>query len=490
MQNTVTVSPPQTFQSTRQVPWWEKAIALIAVINLFLGLFNLTYVSLRDVYLRFTPTLVSTYDPVKGIEPHPFIKEYLHTVDLLNLELSQHEEFTPAAEQLLATLRSESEDLIEENPFLASSKFGTFARIQRQIRQHMGTQSAQPALEKFWNSDHLKSIGWETEFNFFNSNMRPLLERAYYRNVDDYGQFIDNFWRVDVYFNIFFVAEYLTRTLIISRRQAGVNWLDAMLRRWYDIFLFLPFWRWLRILPVTVRIHTSKLFNLEWVITQLTHEPAAYLSDRVSQFVLVRLLNQAKTSVEQGEAARALFNPQSYARVSEINKIEVITDRLLSLTIFKVLPQVQPDIEELLHYSLKGAFQASGFYENLQHVPGLRNLPANLVDELSVQLARRSVEILVASYSDEEGKKLFEQLSKDFNRALRLELQDEETLAELEALISELLEELKINYVTKSVESDPTQTMEEVDQIVQSRRDSLERETQSQRQAPRLDHRD
>ena len=59
--------------------------------------------------------------------------------------------------------------------------------------------------------------------------------------------------------------------------------------------------------------------------------------------------------------------------------------------------------------------------------------------------------------------------SQDFNRALRLELQDQETITELESLLSELLDEVKINYITRSAQSEPTQTMEEVDQILEQK---------------------
>ena len=59
--------------------------------------------------------------------------------------------------------------------------------------------------------------------------------------------------------------------------------------------------------------------------------------------------------------------------------------------------------------------------------------------------------------------------SQDFNRALQLELQDKETITELESLLSELLDEVKINYITRSAQSDPTQTMEEVDQILEQK---------------------
>ncbi len=35
--------------------WWQKLIALIALINLALVFYNLSYLPLRDVYLRYTP---------------------------------------------------------------------------------------------------------------------------------------------------------------------------------------------------------------------------------------------------------------------------------------------------------------------------------------------------------------------------------------------------------------------------------------------------
>ena len=70
--------------------------------------------------------------------------------------------------------------------------------------------------------------------------------------------------------------------------------------------------------------------------------------------------------------------------------------------------------------------------------------------------------------------------SQDFNRALRLELQDKETNTELESLLSELLDEVKINYITRSAQSDPTQTMEEVDQILEQKESSSEGKSESE----------
>ena len=70
--------------------WWQKIIALIAVINLCLVLFNLSYLPFRDIYLRYTPVLIRIYDPVKGIEPHPDTETYLDTVGQLKQHYKVH----------------------------------------------------------------------------------------------------------------------------------------------------------------------------------------------------------------------------------------------------------------------------------------------------------------------------------------------------------------------------------------------------------------
>ena len=83
--------------------WWSRLIALIALINLILVSFNLSYLSLRDVYFRHTPWLVRVYDPIKGIEPHPDTTTYLQTSDRLIQQITKG--LTANTEELLASLR-------------------------------------------------------------------------------------------------------------------------------------------------------------------------------------------------------------------------------------------------------------------------------------------------------------------------------------------------------------------------------------------------
>jgi hypothetical protein len=475
MQESPQASPSPRQDSSPSIPWWEKLFAIFAVINLLLVLFNLSYIPLRDVYLRQLPGVVAVMDPFKGIEPHPYTQKYLNLVD--DLEQTAPENLrSPDARAILTELREQSASLIEENPFMVASKFGTFAKIQRRMRHHLGLESAKKAFERFWSLDYLTLQNWQKELNFFDEKIRPLMASNYYRYADDYGQFIDEFWRIDLFFIGMFGIEFLGRTFLISYRKAGVNWFDAVLRRWYDLLFFLPFWRWLRIVPVTVRLHQTKIINLERALEQVTHEPASYLADRVSKFLTVRIINQAQDSLSSGAMARALLYPQAYQKVGEVNPVEVVTDRLARLTIYKVLPRVQPNLEAMVHYSLEGAFKRAEFYQAMQNIPGFGTLPDEVTEQLANNLAQACVEVLASSYSDERGRQIFDRLSDDFSAALRLELQDEETQQELQALLSNLLEEVKLNYVIGTKKRSPEATMDEVEQLDQT----LEQSSQQQ----------
>ncbi|WP_413164523.1 hypothetical protein ACL6C3_01140 [Capilliphycus salinus ALCB114379] len=458
---------PQDFQSKFPAQWWSKLVAFVALINLVLVIFNVSYIPLRDVYIKHLPIVVKLYDPVKEIEPHPDTTHYIKTVEVLKSELSQSGLKSEQTDYILANLRQQSQSIIEENPYDVANKFGTFAKLKRRMEYHVETPYAQEAFTQFWSQDYLAKVGIVEALAFFDERIRPLLEVNYFRPVDENGQYVDNFWKLDIYFILFLGVDFLGRTLMISRRQPGVSWFDAMLRRWYDWLFLLPTWRWLRVIPVSVRVHKSGLFNLERILAQITHEPAAYLADRVSTFIMVQLINQAKDSVKTGDMARSILEPDPYIQVSEIDKIDAIIDRILQLSIYQVLPKVQPDIEDLLRHSLKGTLTKSDFYQGLQQIPGLKGLPVNVIDQLADYLANASYDVLSSSYSDAEGRELFNKLSDNFKSVLRQELQDEVTQSELQIWLFDLLEELKLNYVQRARKDDPERTLSEAEKLRQ-----------------------
>ena len=64
-------------------------MALLALANLGLVGFDLSYVPWRNFWFRNFPGVTQVYDRVKGIEPHRDTEAYLDSVNALQQELQQ-----------------------------------------------------------------------------------------------------------------------------------------------------------------------------------------------------------------------------------------------------------------------------------------------------------------------------------------------------------------------------------------------------------------
>ena len=181
----------------------------------------------------------------------------------------------------------------------------------------------------------------------------------------------------------------------------------------------------------------------------------------------LRLINQTQESIQKGDMARSLLSPEPGIKINNVNEVEVISNRLLDLTVYKVLPKIQPQMESLLHHSLESAIKQNDFYETVGQIPTLGQLPDDAIKQLSNFVTDATYEVISASYSDLEGRELFDSLAKQFQNALRQELQDEATLHELQSLLSDLLEEMKLNYIQNSQKRTPKQMIDEMAEIEQ-----------------------
>ncbi|WP_216595639.1 hypothetical protein [Myxosarcina sp. GI1] len=458
-------SKQEIIENYRQ-SWWRKLPAAIALLNLILVLFNLSYLPLRDTYLQYTPTLVKLYDPVKAIEPHPDTETYLATVEQLKTALPQAGLKSDSTAKLLNSLQEQSLTLIAENPFLDADKPATFAKLKRRMEYQMNTRSSIDAFTEFWSKEYLADFGFEPAISFWEHKIEPLLKSNFYRHIDANGTYIDNFWHIDLFFVICLAIDYLSGTWWLARQRENIGWGNMLLRHWYDAIFLLPFWRWLRVIPVGIRLHKSKLINLGGILAQITHEPVAYLSNKASMFAVVQLLNQSQEAITGGELVAELL--ESKPNTKDDSEIDRILDRLIGLTIYKVLPQVQPDVEALLQHSLREAIQESDFYRTLQQVPGIANLPDEMTQNLGDYLAKATYDVLANSYGDAQGRALFDSLSQNFTQTLRQELRDRATQSEMQLLLSQLLEKLKSRYVRGTSNSNAEATLAEAEELESS----------------------
>ncbi|HAZ47511.1 MAG TPA: hypothetical protein DCZ55_24415 [Cyanobacteria bacterium UBA11371] len=450
--------------------WLSRLMAMIALINLILVFFDLSYIPWRDVYLQYTPQLTQVYDQVKGIEPHRDIQRYLNQVNALSAQLKESGLEAPEVETSLGELRLLSKRLIEENPFALANKSGQLEKIKNIIRDRTQKNSIHAAFDTFWSQPDLSQAGWQKELDFFNTEVKPLMETNYYRGLGINGKFIDNFWQLDLPFVILFALDFLVRAIAINRQNPALNFLEAMLRRWYDIFLLFPFGRWLRVLPVTLRLNQTDLINLEPIRKQINRDFVANFAAEITEIVGVEIVNQMQEAIGRGDAMRWLFQSSSsraYITVNNTDELQAIASRLIYLSVYDVLPKIQPELQALVYQIISIILKQSPVYQQVQNLPGLKQLPHQLSENLAKALSQTSQNTLETALQDPEVTALTARLVKNFQTALELELQKPENTQEIQSLLVDMLEEIKINYVKRIEEKGVEEILEESSQLRQ-----------------------
>ncbi|MGB5596902.1 MAG: hypothetical protein WBM62_23135 [Crocosphaera sp.] len=473
--------------------WFEKIMALIVLINYGFVIFDVTYIPLRDFWLqgrvqvyikigkfeREIPqppltvipaslsNLITNYDIIKGIEPYRDTSQYLQRVTDLNQavdKLISEQAFTNSngvtssksqenIDKILADLRERSRDMIEENPFQIANKTGALERIKNKMREHVfdtEESSAKEAFETFWSEANFRENGWREELNFFDEQISPLITTNYFRPVGENGEPVNNFGLIDFPFFLIFLTEFLARTWFISRRHTGVSWFDAMLWRWYDVFLLIPLFRILRIIPLTIRLDQAKLIDFKAIKKQASQGFVAGIAQDITEVVIIQVVNQIQGTIEDGTVRSILIqrNANQYIDLNDVNETAELVKLMANLIINKVIPEIRPEAEEFLRYNVEKALIQTPAYQGLENLPGVKTMQHQLTERLVSQLYQGlSVGLQGLLIEDPEFDQLLEKLVEKFSNSLGTELQAEHSIEQIESLLNDLLEELKVNYV-------------------------------------------
>ncbi|MBE9043034.1 hypothetical protein IQ255_01195 [Pleurocapsales cyanobacterium LEGE 10410] len=487
---TIVTRPPRGVRKYRPNLWFEKLMALLAVINLTIVAFNLSYVPLRDFWLSGQVTVgginsayikldgiklellpqsvtqfITQYDAVKGIIPNRDTEEYLDKVEQLKQELAINGIDSPLANNLLGDLRRRSIEIIQTNPFAEANKTGNLERIKNEMRSHLPNRnnSAKTAFWQFWSSERLPGQVTE-ELEFFDAEIKPLFETNYYRLIGENGGYVDYFGLIDFPFGVIFGLEFLARTWFISRRRVGVSWLDAMFWRWYDVLFLVPFWRWLRVIPVTIRLSQAQIINLNSIQRQISQGLVAEIAEDVTEVVIIRLINQIQASVRSGDVSRLLSQQttNSYIDLNNTNETAEIVRILAKVMADRVLPAIQPEAEKLLQYSMDKAIKQSPAYRGIKLLPGGDRTITNLTHQLvSQSYSAFSTTLQAALAEDEQFDRLLESLVSNISKTVSTELQAQQSMNKIEILLIDLLEEIKINYVQRLSQEDIEDILEQ-----------------------------
>ncbi len=451
--------------------WFERVMAIVATANLGLVAFDLTYVQWRDFWFRQVPTVTQWYDPIKGIEPHRDTTQYLQAVDALKQELQQGGLQSLQVAQRLQELRDRSTEMIQTNPFATANKSGGLEKIKNRMREQIFGQrrneSARQAFNQFWSADYLQQKGVDNQLQFFDREIRPLIAVNYYRTISENGEFTDRFWQLDLPFVALFGLEFLARTFYLNRKYKSLTWLDAMLWRWYDVFLFLPFWRLLRVISVALRLEQAQFVSWERVRKQTSQGLISNISEELAEVVVMQVIDRVQTSIERGELTRWIAQTASrpYLDLNQRDEIQELTSHLMKLTVYKVLPKVKPDLEALLRHNFEAILNQSPAYQGLKAMPLIGDLPRQINERLVADVTEGAYSAIVAALEDKAGTELVNKLVKNFGQALISEMGDQRSLKEVQSLLSDLLEEVKVNYVRRWASEDIEGILEEERQI-------------------------
>lgn len=447
----------------RSNPWAKRIdqlMALIVLLNVGIVLFDLSYVRFRDLYLRYLPQVTQRYDPIKGIEPFRDTEQYLAAVDkLMQLGIE-----SPDAAKQLADLRDRSVAMIEEDPFRVANKSGGLEKLKNRMRQHMGEESSKAAFRQFWSQQHLTPQNWQQELAYFNRNFRPILAANYFRPIDESGDFVDLFWIIDLGFVGLFAVDIAARVLWIRKRRQK-KWTEALLWRWYDLLLLLPFWRILRVIPLIVRLHHLGWVNLQAIQREINHNIAENIAGEVTELALLQTFRVVQGGIQQGALRQFIKEPLTMVEINEVDEVSAIAHRLTEIVTQSVLPNLQPELEPLLEHLVQQAIAQVPLTRSLPALPGFSQLSA----ELSKQIAHQSLQTLQSALSDvtrdTKGQALIQALGKSTLAHLQTGLTQTQALEEIEHLLSDWLEEIKLTLIHRLEGQDQTQAIQEFEAI-------------------------
>jgi hypothetical protein len=450
-------------------------VALWASINLLWVGFDLTYVPLRTFWLQRTlypfpslplalpltllPSITPYYDPIKGIEPHRQTQAYLAAFRQLDQQLLK-DPAAPAAQALRRRQLALTNQIIDDNPFLVSGQSGSFETVKNRLRQRAGLDSAKLSNARLLSVDWLQDHPWQAERRFWQQQVLPLIETCYWRSIDENGHPSDHFWWYDlVLFQGVFLLDIGLRMLRLRRRLPGLSWRDALLRRWIDLPLLLPIWRWSRLLPVVERLSGAGLINIEPVRAVISRAVVSLLALELFEVLALQLVDGTQSLIRSPQWPRWIRNLRSHQRANLAEGGDLVELLRLwgPLVLGQVAPRLSPELQAVLSHALQQSFRGGAMGAQLSS-----QLSAAVVESL-LDLSRSTGKRL--SQPDNRQVELLLRFADRFLDELGGALEAGSTLERSQQLLCSLLQDLKLTYLAQVNRAGIDALMDELDEL-------------------------
>jgi len=287
---------------------------------------------------------------------------------------------------------------------------------------------------------------------------------SYWRSIDENGRPTDHFWRFDlVLFQSVFGLDILLRVLRLRRRFPGLNWRDAVLRRWIDLPLLLPFWRWLRLAPVVERLSSAGLINIEPLRAAVSRVVVSLLALELFEVLALQLVDGTQSLIRSPQWPRWIRSLRSHQSVLPSQDRELVELLRLwgPLLLGQVAPRLAPQLQNLLGHALQ---------QSLRELPGGVVVPTGISRQLAAGMVESLVDLSRATAgrlgrSDERQVELIQGIGDRFWEELAAALEQGSTLERSQILLCALLQQVKFNYLGQVNRAGIDALMDELDEL-------------------------
>jgi hypothetical protein len=418
---------------------WDVFMVWLALINLHLIVFDLTYLMLRPYYATYVAFVVRVYDPVKGISPHPLTEEMLDTVSETSrlLELDPR---SPGLKDRVGRLRALSMEILQTDPFRRSGQQSTLEVFQRVIREEVaGTEGDlrfgldwSQAVRDFWSTE---PDALEQSLERFDAVVRPMMSRNYFREIDFRGRLVDYFWLIDLPFLSLFLAEFLVRWYLAIRRRTYARWFFFPFFNWYDLLGLIPYtqfriFRLFRIASIYMRLRRSELSRVgKDTLSRAVAYVSNIIAEEISDVVALRILSDTQEEIRDGTHVR-IFNETVLPRRAEIE--EVIVSQLREIMADETTHE---RMRHLLRLNLEMAVESSSA---LRAIPMPDRVMRPLVRSVGEVVLESVIRTMADTLDREEGRKA----AREFVGAILDQVLTGPLRAEIESLASEISDDV------------------------------------------------